>query len=412
MKNQIEKLNAIIDASKKLTSILDINELLQVILEVAVKEIGADRGTVFLKRENREEIYSRVLKGGQVEEISLKYGDGIAGIVAQTTQVILIDDAYSDPRFNRETDLKSGYRTSSVLCLPITKGTKTLGVIQLLNSLKGTFDEDDSHYLSALAAHIAIAIENAISLKKEVEQERTRKELELATQIQDTLLPASNPNFKNLSLAKTYRPCHSVGGDLFDFFELDNGHICVIVADVAGKGIPAAMITSALSAFWKALREYTFDLREFCFHLNNLLLDSIPLTAFATMIFLEIDVENKTLSYCNCGHNPGLLASGDSCIELGNTGVMLGMFKDYPFRINTVDLKRGDRILIYTDGLSEASYIDKEERHEFGLNRISRIVQEQHSPAAMLNALDSAVDAFTGGQDLDDDLTAIALMLT
>jgi len=409
MNQDVQKLNAIIEASKKLTSVLDLDELLKVILEVAVNEIGAERGTVFLVRSKDRQIYSRVLKGGQVEEIVLNFGQGIAGIVAKTKEAIRIQDAYEDSRFNRETDEKTGFKTRNILCLPITKGRKILGVIQLLNSKRPHFEEEDTHFLSALASHMAIAIENAIALRHELEQERTRRELELAAQIQSGLLPKNSPNNPHIELHSLYQPCYSIGGDVYNFFEFGPNRFGVALADVSGKGIPAAMITSALSAYWKALCDGSMDLPGLCFKLNNLMVESIPLAAFATMIFLDIDLDNMSLTYANCGHNPGLLLSGETCHHLNNTGVMLGMFENMSFGVNRFDLEPEDRVLIYTDGLSEASIPAGEDIEEYGLERIETHLKQSTDGARLLRTLTDDVEAFTGRSDHDDDLTAIAL---
>lgn len=409
MKNQITRLHAIIEASKKLTSTLNIDELLEIILEVATSELEAERGTVFLVRENGEEIYSRILKGGEVEEISLALGQGIAGTVARMGKAIRIDDPYSDSRFNPETDHRTGFKTRNILCLPIQKRDKILGVIQLLNSLNNHFTDEDEAFLDALASHMAIAIENAMALKREIEQERTRREIELAARIQTSLLPPSCPRFPHLKLEKIYRPCHSVGGDLYGFFELSNGNPGVLIADVSGKSIPAAMITSSLFAFWKAMVSEPFELRSFCEKLNDLLADTIPDSAFVTMIFLEFDMDRKVLNYCNCGHNPALLLSEGTTTQLNNTGTMLGMFPHFNYRTERIPLKEGDRILIYTDGLSEASYTEDDEIYEFGLERIQRVMKRPGSLSRMLEEMEQEVFAFSGSTDLADDMTLIAM---
>jgi serine phosphatase RsbU (regulator of sigma subunit) len=409
MKSDLDKLKAIVEASKKLTSTLDLDELLNVILDVALNELEAERGTVFLLDEEAGEIFSRILRGNEIDEIRLPVGDGISGKVAESGETIIIKDAYSDPRFNPEVDRKSGFRTRSVLCLPLAKDKQILGVIQLLNKKEDYFTQDDADYLSALASHMVIAIENARFHLERLEQERTRKELELAAKIQQRLLPQSTPAISGLQIKTLYTPCHSVGGDLYDFLELPYGRLGIVLTDVAGKGIPAALITSALHAYMHALVETYNEPAEFCTRLNNLLFDSIPAASYATFSFAEYDPERSLLRYCNCGHNPSLFIRGGEPDLLEATGTVLGMFPSMKFKQKELECKNGDILLLYTDGLSEASRGDSNDWEEFGVDRLIELCSESScDPEKLIEKIHRIVSEFTSFEPLDDDLTILA----
>jgi sigma-B regulation protein RsbU (phosphoserine phosphatase) len=411
MKTDLEKLKAIVEAGKKLTSVLELDDLLNVILDVALKELEAERGTVYLMDAERGAICSRILRGKAMSEICLPLGQGIAGKVAATGDVVIISDAYSDPRFDPEIDRRSGFRTKSILCLPLKKGDgEILGVLQLLNKREGRFSKDDADYLEALAAHMVIALENAKAHKARLEQERTQKEIELAAQIQQRLLPQRIPAFPGLSAAVRATPCRYVGGDYYDIMILPDGSLGVLIADVSGKGIPAAMITSALHAYLHALWDDYVSPSALAARLNRLLHASILTSSFLTLIFMEIQPELERLTFCNCGHNPMVLVHGEKRILLKATGTIVGMFPKIDFKQEELAIAKGDRLLLYTDGLTEAARGEGENREEFGMSRLlAHCRPSVESPERWLTEIEGAVSVFTEGRPLDDDLTMIAL---
>jgi len=170
---RLQKLQQLIEASKIVNSTLDLDKLLGLILDAAVKSIEADRGTLFLVDDIKKELWSKVLQGDNMVEIRLPVGKGIAGFVAETGQTINIPDAYSDPRFNPEVDKRTGYRTRNVLCMPMkNKDGKIIGVFQLLNKNEGVFTRDDEQFIEAFSAHASVAIENARIAQEMVSNER------------------------------------------------------------------------------------------------------------------------------------------------------------------------------------------------------------------------------------------------
>lgn len=173
IQNQFVRMRNLIEASKIINSTLDLDKLLGLILNAAADGIGADRGTLYLVDEMKGELWSRVLQGKDMVEIRLPMGKGIAGSVAQTGETVTILDAYNDPRFNPEIDKKTGYKTHSMLCMPMrTKEEKIIGVFQLLNKKEGEFDKDDEIFIDALSAHASVAIENARLAQEMVQNER------------------------------------------------------------------------------------------------------------------------------------------------------------------------------------------------------------------------------------------------
>ncbi len=174
LKEKLDRLNRLIEASKIVNSAIDIDRLLGLILDVAVRGTGADRGTLYLADETSNELWSKVAQGrNNMVEIRLPIGRGLAGYVAKTGETVNIADAYKDPRFNPEIDKRSGYRTRNVLCMPMrNKESKIVGVFQLLNKHEGSFGSDDEAFIDGLSVHAAIALENARMAREMVQSER------------------------------------------------------------------------------------------------------------------------------------------------------------------------------------------------------------------------------------------------
>jgi K+-sensing histidine kinase KdpD len=173
LRQQLEKTNQLVEASKIINSSLDIDNLLELIFQTAAKTVGADRGTLYLVDESRNIIWSKIQKGSSKIEIRLPIGVGIAGNVAKTGDIVNIPDAYSDPRFNPKIDQTTGYRTRSTLCMPMkNRDGKIIGVFQLLNKSRGHFTKDDEKFIEAFSTHAAIAIENAKLAQQMIQNER------------------------------------------------------------------------------------------------------------------------------------------------------------------------------------------------------------------------------------------------
>ena len=178
--SSIRRLNALVQASHLLNSSLNLKRVLSTLLDVATKNLDADRGTIYLLDGDRRELWSQVLKGDELMEIRLPMGKGIAGAVGKTGETINLKDAYKDKRFNKEIDTKTGFRTKSMLCMPMrNRAGKIVGVFQILNKRHGHFDRNDEHFLSELSIPASIAIENARLHIAELDHQRFEKELEV-----------------------------------------------------------------------------------------------------------------------------------------------------------------------------------------------------------------------------------------
>jgi len=260
-------LYALLELSKALSSVVDLDDLLTVIVERSSAVMEAERTSVFIYDSERERLWSRVAQGVDHGTIEVAVGSGVVGDVARTRELTNIPDAYADPRFNRDIDRKTSFRTAAILCAPVigSKGS-LLGVIESINKATGArFDEQDEKLMAALAAHVAVAIERAQTTEVQLENERFAESLRLANEIQMRMLPSgtiSLPANARFALHAYIRPAKQVGGDLYDFFWTDDV-LRFCIGDVTGKGVEAAALTAVVGDQRPPLRRHrSVDVRH------------------------------------------------------------------------------------------------------------------------------------------------------
>lgn len=408
---QIKKLESLINASKILNSTLDLGVLLSLILDLATKNLKADRGTIYLIDAARNELWSKVLKGKELVEIRLPIGTGIAGYVAKSGKTVNLKDAWRDKRFFSGFDIRSGFQTKTMLCMTMRdREGKIIGVFQILNKKKGVFDKNDERFLGAFSVHAALAIENAKLHQAIVEKERIEKEIEIAGSIQRRLLPKEIPLIPGYEVDATARPCKTVGGDYYDIIELGGGNYALVVADVSGKGIPAALLVSTLHAALHAYIETNIDLVDLVGKLNQVVFNNTEPERYITFVVALLDTNAGTMTYVNAGHNfPFVIKSDTKEVSLlGKGGLPLGMFDGVTFQKETVSLGKNDNVVMYTDGVTEAMNTSEKEYSEDRFKRC--IVEHSHRPVNDLKGhIISDVEQFTEGQSQSDDLTLLLL---
>ena len=404
-------LRALVDASKILNSTLDLDRLLELILEVATREMGADRGTVYLLDKQAGELRARIAQGVETRILRVKVGQGISGQVAATGEAIRIPDAYQDPRFAQNFDAKSGYRTRNMLCTPIRNKTgEIIGVIQLLNKIEGTFEIVDEIFLQALTVHVAIALENAKLHAEVVDQQRIRTELELGRQIQQNLLRPPPSKWHRYRLAARADTCYEVGGDFYDFLPISNSTLWVIIADVSGKGISAALVMSTIQASLRALLVGVHSFERLLEQMNEMVRDFTGGSIYLTLFLALLDSESKRMHYINAGHNPPALVRANGKVEmLEEGGTVLGLLPHVRYSRAQVNLHKGDVLVLYTDGVAEATNAAGD---MFGLEALARSVEAARpnaTPESVLARIVADVREFSEGTPQGDDQTLVVI---
>jgi sigma-B regulation protein RsbU (phosphoserine phosphatase) len=408
---EIKRLEALINASKILNSTLDLGKLLALILDLATNNLKAARGTIYLLDLERKELWSKVLKGKNLVEIRLPLGTGISGHVAKTGKTVNLKDAWKDKRFFSGFDLRTGFQTRTMLCMPMRdrKG-KIIGVFQILNKHSGVFTKEDERFLEAFSVHAALAIETARLHQGIVEKERIEKELEIAGHIQRRLLPKELPSLSGYEVDAVARPTKLVGGDYYDFIPLADGKYFVVIADVSGKGIPAALLVSTLHASLHAYIDGATDLAHLAGRLNMVVHGNTEAERYITLFMAILDPKEGTFAYVNAGHCfPFVVRSQQvSITPLPSTGLPLGMFEGVQFEQGTHKLEPADFLVLYTDGVTEA--MDKS-FEEYGESRFQQAMVGNigRSAGGFLGGVVADVEKFVAGEPQSDDITMMVL---
>src|SRR5215510_3725575 len=412
---QARNLNALLRVSKALATEIRLDDLLQVIVEEAAEGLDADRATLFLYDESRNELWSKTTQRLEIKEIRLPLGVGIAGTVAKTRRPINIPDTYADTRFNPNFDKETGYRTRAILCMPlIGNGDKLIGVIQVLNKKdQEVFNEADESLLAGLSAHITVALERARLIEAYVEKERMEEALKLAHDIQMSMLPKIFPPFPKrheFDIFAAIVPAKEVGGDLYDFFFIDNDHLCFAVGDVSGKGVPASLFMAVTKTLFRATASNGGTPGEILGRLNAEICRDNESCMFVTLFCAILNIRTGQVDYSNGGHNLPYHLHRDGVSPLENLGVrVLGLVQQSPYASGRMVLGPGEALLLYTDGVTEA--MDSSETL-YSVQRIERFLASNRgsSPGQMIGDLLSDVRQFAGGAAQSDDITVLALL--
>ncbi len=410
-KHVVRRLLSLIDASKLLNTTLNLDQLLPIILELTTKNLNADRGTIYLIDHTKEELWSRVVKGAELVEIRLPVGTGIAGNVAKTGKTINLKDAWKDKRFFSGFDMKTGFQTKTMLCMPMkNREGKIIGVFQVLNKRRGVFDREDELFLKAFSDHVVLAIETAWLHQEILEKELVEKEIHIAASIQQKLIPKELPHLPNYELDGIALPSKTVGGDFYDVISVKDGRFVIVVADVSGKGIPASLLVSTLHASLHAYIQMDLSLGELVKKLNTMVYRNTTPDRFITLFVAVLDPKNHTLDYVNAGHNfPFVIGKESETIQmLESAGMPLGMFDSAEYHAKSVDLKKDDVLILYTDGVTEAM---NRSLIEYGEERFEKCLRKHiHLPVQELKAnVVADVQRFTAGEPQSDDLTLLVV---
>lgn len=403
-------LQTILGIAQAMSSERDLDRLLDLIVS-AVGELSlADRTSLFIVDHERQELWTRISQGGG--RIRLPLGSGIAGTVAASGITINIPHAYGDPRFNRDNDRRSGYITRSILCMPLSNHLgAVVGVIQALNKRTSEpFSEYDEQVLAALAGSAAVAIDNAQLISRDRDRQRMERDLEVARQIQLGLLPAMPPQLARWRLAAWAQSCDQTGGDYYDFITLPDGGVDVVVGDVSGHGIAAALMMSTARAFLRALHEQDDLPAVMMTRLNRLLEQDLNDESFITLVLCRLGADGSC-SYVAAGHEPPLVhRRGLPADELESSGLPLGMLSDSGYAATSLAaLAPGDLLVLCTDGISEAQA--PPDFAMWGAARLRAVVEEHASAGApaVCAAVVAAVKAHLGPHQPHDDMTLVVI---
>jgi phosphoserine phosphatase RsbU/P len=405
--DRIRRLEAVVEASALVNSALELRTIAEIIVSVATRLIGAEAGSVFLLDHGKQVLRSLVAAGVGDEGLLVRSGEGIVGAVAATGDPIVLDDPYRDPRFARRFDELTGFRTRSLLTVPVRdRDGKLVAVLQLLNHRNGGFKDGDVAFLAELGVPFAIALATARLHEEIVARERLAEDVRLAGEIQQTLQPRDLAVAPGLEIAARWWPSREVGGDFFDLIPARGGTTWLVIADVSGKGIPAALIASNIQAYLWSRRADRRPLQQIITDGNELLYGLTQGKKYATLILAEWHPGSGLVHFVNAGHPPALVVHHGGIVELGATGPPLGLLPSLAFDRGTARLRVGDSLLMYTDGVIEAGI--ETDLDEFGVARVAACLARGQSSQATLDRVSEALAAHLGEHQPHDDVTMLS----
>jgi sigma-B regulation protein RsbU (phosphoserine phosphatase) len=383
-------------AAQTITSTLDLDELLERVVHDVASSFGCIETAVWLVDEHDPQMIRlagvcgcTVYKKG----IELRVGvEGMIGNVAATGLARYAPNVHHDPHY-----IACEHGTSSELDIPLKVGDKVIGVFSAVHDEVDAFSPDLRRILEALCGHIAVAVQNARAFRREREQrEHIQRDSKEARFIQESLLPRSSPYLPGFALEATTVPAGDVGGDWYDYIELGDDRWGLVLADVSGKGMAAALLMSATRGVLRALAPTAQSPAEVLSRLNCVLKDDFPAGRYVTMVYGILDARQHTFTFANAGHpHPVLIQGNEAVLVDGVSGLPLGLTESV-YQDRVVPLRNGVKLVMYSDGISEAANRDEE---EFGTSRICEHMLTEHASA---ESLKSAACEFAYGPPADD----------
>jgi sigma-B regulation protein RsbU (phosphoserine phosphatase) len=398
--------------SQTFNSSLDLDEVLKRVMDEVITATRAERGFVML-READDQLVFRVARGMDqqiIDEPQFQVSRSVVARAAREGQPILASDAQTDDRFSMRQSVMN-LRLRSVLCVPLMIKEQVSGVVYVDNRLhSGIFTQADLDLLTAIASSAAVAIENARLYQVAVDKGRLERELQMAREVQASLLPRETPGIPGWEFVARWRPAREVAGDYYDFIACDQGQLGLVIADVTDKGMPAALFMALTRSIVRASVASASSPAAGIARANRLICDDSTRGMFVTLFYALLNPAVRELTYVNAGHNPPLLcrAGRDQPMELTLTGLPLGIEVDASYEQHTLRLVPGDFVLFYTDGVTDAMNAAGQ---DFGIGRLQRVVMEQCSSSAadILEALERALDSFTASTAPFDDVAIMVV---
>jgi len=419
---------ALLKLSNTLLSQSDLQAVVDQVVQVVADALGADACALILAEpdgsvEFRASIgWDLAALGGQRPQLGTK---GPAGLAYYTGQGVRVDDFESDPRFEfADVHRMLGFRSAMVV--PVSHSGHTIGALIVNTHALRRFNDDEERLMQLMANQAAIAIQQARLQESALAEQRLRKELELARQIQTSFLPSRVPSLPGWDFGAHYESAREVGGDFYDFIPLLDpaqrpsnlpgqylegcNLLGLVIADVSDKGVPAALFMALCRTLVRAVTISGRSPADAMQRVNQLIFNDSRTEQFVTLFYGVLNTDAATLRFANAGHNPPIMVRGASgeVFSLRAPGVALGMFDPIELTESEVHLEPGDVVFMYTDGVTDAL---NEFVEEFGVERLTRVLVAQRGKPAheIVHAVVQTLTAFVGSREAFDDMTMVAV---
>jgi sigma-B regulation protein RsbU (phosphoserine phosphatase) len=413
LRKSLQIYRGLVEVSGLINSITDYDELLRAILDVARRVIRAEAASLFLVNEQTADLDLIIAsyQEGSFEQpkIHVPRGQGIAGWVFEHGESLLIRDAYADPRFYRDADRATGFRTRSILCAPLKRDERVTGVLQVLNPTeKDSFESEDLEGFVAYSNLIATAIEKLRTIDRILAQERVERDLAIAAEIQVELLSRAIPDDLPGAIFAAYnQPAQNVGGDFFSVFARSPEEIYFAIGDVSGKGISASLLMAQTLSAMQFVFAATTSPANALTRLNETLHERIVRGMFVTTLVGRMMPSSRRVEIASAGHcKPYLVRAGGGATQIETEGALpLGILPQVNYRQARIELAPGDCLFLFTDGLSESQ--SPESGKYFDEILPGLLDTGGDSPGSILDRLVRAERTHRGDEEQRDDLTVL-----
>lgn len=416
LRRAVDELAILNDLSLAISGSLDSEKIMRSIIGKSIRALGAEQGDITLVGENQDNPTQTLVRSmiSTSEHSPLHLNQNLLGWMQINKKPLMINEPGNDSRFRNVTWDSSIH---SLLSAPLMARSKLIGILTIYNKQTDHntgFTESDQRLLSIIAAQSAQVVENARLYEDEEAYRFMRRELELASTIQKKMLPATPPKLNGYSIAGKNVTAQEVGGDYFDYIQMSENRWAFCLGDISGKGLPASLLMTNLHAI---LRGQTFHLvnpGDILKHANSQLFQSTTSEKFATLFLAILDTSKNTIHYSSAGHDyPYLMRKDGSYERLKSGGLPLGMMDGMDYDEDFIELKPGDFLFVFSDGVPDVTNV-----HDlmFGEERLVRLLQEstekdEESETIISKVVESCIN-HCGKAKLFDDITAIALKRT
>ena len=406
-RNDLE-LDLLHETGELLATSMGLLQVLKAIVEALKKLITFDAVGIFILDPNRElidEIFSFGYRSTTTKEmLGVKAGKGLVGWVIENGKPLIVPDVQADPRY-----IESRKRTRSELVIPLFSAGEVIGAFNIESNHPRAFTASDLDIVWSFANQAAVSVVRAQLYDEAIEQHKLKDELHIAKRIQESFLPDEFPAIPGFDLDAVNISSTEVGGDYYDFVPIVENQIGVAIADVAGHGVPAALIMASFRASLLAEIRNNYAIRTIMKKVNNLICESVKRGEFVTAVYGVLDTRNHVFTFANAGHNPPLLLRKSGKVEpLREGGLTLGILPDRDYEERPIYIDSGDILILYTDGITEAANAKDE---LFGTERLIALVKEHKDLPArqMRQRIMEAVLSYRSDDSLHDDLTLMLI---
>lgn len=408
-RRRVQQLELVNEVARQTQALLRLDELLPQLVQAIQRTFGYYAVALCLTNPEGDKITIQAATNRDIEGIQLRRGEGVIGSAFAESRMVVVDDITQDTRYVATSALPN---TRSEVAVPLFIENQIIGVMDLESERLAAFTRDDQHYLELLARQVAIAIEDARLYEAEQIAQRLRQEVELAESIQVSFLPKQLPNQDGWELGSAWRAARHVGGDFYDVFELRReleNQYGLAIADVAGKGVPAALFMALARTLLRAVAFTNRSPADALMRVNDLILADSQANIFVTMLYAIWNPSTGHVVMGNAGHNPALLVTKDGTVRaIKSPGIALGVLDEAFIGSTSFTMQPGEVLLLYTDGITEAIRADQS---DFGVERLQTILrQSRHlSAQAIADEILKAVNQFVGSEPAFDDQTLLVL---